>query len=308
MQDTWLVCFDEIQLADYASCTLLQGVFSHMISKGAVIVATSDRAPKDLGDVSITDNFDGDTESVQDTVRSFTSIFETNCRLHELSSERDHRAEMVLGELRYLHPCSLKNTKKLDDMFAEVIQPVGKLTSSFVEIYGRKILIPLSAGHVARFSFRDLCCQPLGPADYIKICNSFKIIFIDNIPKLNINMKNEARRLLTFIDAAYESRVQVYCSADASYEELFLMLPRDDGNYEPEQMHMEMIGEIAYDLQISGLDFRSLNIISGQDEIFSFKRAVSRLKEIQSTFYQSSIHRPQEFLLYIGSREEVEKA
>ena len=57
MQDAWLLCFDEIQLADFASSTLLEGVFSHMVSMGAIIVCTSNRAPQDLGDASITDNF-----------------------------------------------------------------------------------------------------------------------------------------------------------------------------------------------------------------------------------------------------------
>merc|ERR1719317_1011349 len=56
------------------------------------------------------------------------------------------------------------------------------------------------------------------------------------------------------------------------------------------------------------MDFTSLNILSGKDEIFSFKRAVSRLQEIQSAIYQSSVHRPQEFLPYLGTVDEVERA
>ena len=308
LQDAWLVCFDEIQVADYASCTLLDRLFSHMLDKGAVIVGTSNRAPKELGDVSITDDYDSDTESVQETIASFSSVFTKNCHLHNISSDRDHRTEMKPGELRYLYPCSIENEKTLDIMFTKLIPPKTNITSSTVEVYGRKVSIPLSAGHIARFSFRELCSQPLGSADYIKICNSFQTIFIDNIPKLNMNTRNEARRFLTFIDAAYESRVQLYCSADTSCNELFHMLPREDGNYEAEQMHVEMIGEIAYDLKLYGMDFRSLNIISGEDEIFSFQRAISRLKEIQSAYYQSTEYHPQEFLPYVGSREETENA
>lgn len=307
MKDTWLLCFDEIQLADYASCTLLNGVFSHMLSNGAVIVGTSNRAPRELGDLSITDHYDGDLDGVEDTVGAFASVFEKNCRLHHLNSERDHRMELNPGENRYLCPSSEENSTQLDNMFANVIQP-SLLGSSVLELYNRKILIPLSAGTVARFSFNDLCCQPLGPADYIKICNNYQTIFVDNVPKLNMNTKSEARRFIIFIDAVYESRVQLYCSATAAPEDLFLMLPRDDNNYEPEQMHMEMLGEIAYDLKIAGLDFKSLNILSGKDEIFSFKRAISRLKEFQSAFYQSCLHRQQEFLPYLGSQEEVDTA
>jgi len=308
MKDAWLICFDEIQVADYATCSLIDGLLSHMFAKGAVIVGTSNRSPQDLGDVSITEQFDGDLDNVQETIQSFKSRFIDNCRSHNLSTERDHRAELAPGELRYLYPSTIENEKTLDEMFAQLIPKNAKITSSTVSLYGRKVLIPLSVEHIARFSFQELCSQPLGPADYIKICNTYSVVFLENIPKLNMHTRSEARRFITFIDAVYESRVKLYCTAQSSYEQLFLMLPRGEDDYEMEQMQMEMIGEIAYDLKLMGLDFRSLNIISGEDEIFSFKRAISRLKEIQSAFYQSTNHRPQEFVPYIGSRDEIKNA
>jgi len=306
MQDTWLLCFDEIQLGDYTSSTLLEGVFSHMISKGAVIVGTSNRPPTELGDASITNDFDG---IITKSLSSFKSLFEDNCVIYEMESERDHRTEMALGEERFLYPTTHENDERMDQMFARYVhQSKSKLSSNFVEIYGRKVLIPISCEKVSRFSFKELCCQPLGPADYIQICNNYEIIFVDNIPKMMLSQKNEARRLLSFIDAAYESRVKLFFTAEASPQDLFLMLPRNDGEYEMEQMHMEMIGEIAYDLKIHGMDFRSLNILSGEDEIFSFKRAISRLKEMQSLIYQQTQYRKQSFIPYIGTREEREKA
>jgi len=85
------------------------------------------------------------------------------------------------------------------------------------------------------------------------------------------------------------------------------LLPRDlnEGEtQEYEQMHYEMIGEIAYDLKLAGLDFSSVGFISGEDEIFSFRRAISRFREMQSTTYQQCTHRAQTFLPYMGSVEE----
>ena len=193
-------------------------------------------------------------------------------------------------------------------MFVKCINPADKIKSTYIEVYGRKILIPISVGKVARFTFKELFCHPLGPADYIEICNHYETIFIDDIPKMTIGQRNEARRLLTFIDAVYESRGKLYCTAEASPQELFLMLPRENDNYEHEQMHMEMLGEIAYDLKIHGMDFRSLNILSGEDEIFSFKRAISRLQEMQSSFYQNTNYRKQTFVPYIGTKSEREAA
>merc|ERR1711962_275103 len=168
MEEAWLVCFDEIQLADYASCTLLHGVFTHMIEKGAVIVGTSNRAPENLGDISIMDAYDGDAGNVQDVVGSFSAVFQRNCVVHEVLNERDHRAELKPGETRYLHPCSNKNIDVMDAKFSRNLVQPSKISSSVLTLYGRKILVPISCGDVARFTFNDLCCKFLGPADYIK--------------------------------------------------------------------------------------------------------------------------------------------
>lgn len=46
-------------------------------------------------------------------------------------------------------------------------------------------------GKVAKFSFNDLCGQPLGAADYIFLAETFDCIFIENIPKLTMRDLNE---------------------------------------------------------------------------------------------------------------------
>ena len=41
--EAWLLCFDEMQLADFGSTRLLEGVFRKMMESGTVIVTTSNR-------------------------------------------------------------------------------------------------------------------------------------------------------------------------------------------------------------------------------------------------------------------------
>ena len=41
--EAWLLCFDEMQLADFGSARLLEGVFRNMLERGVVIVTTSNR-------------------------------------------------------------------------------------------------------------------------------------------------------------------------------------------------------------------------------------------------------------------------
>ena len=272
-----------------------------MVSRGAIIVGTSNRSPEELSNSSIS----GESDEVEEKKpTSIHELFTERCEIYHVKSETDYRNELPLGELHYIHPVTSENKQQFDTIFSKLMEPGTMISSKFLEIYNRKILIPVSNGTTARFHFRELCMEPFGSADYLKICNEYSEVFIDEIPRLSIHMKNEARRFLSFIDAAYETRTNVYCTADSGIDDIFLMLPRDDDEYQPDQMHLEMIGEIAYDLKLAGLDFKSLNLISGENEIFSFKRAISRLKEMQSEFYQKTEHRKQHFVPFTGSLAE----
>jgi protein AFG1 len=87
----------------------------------------------------------------------------------------------------------------------------------------------------------------LGAADYIAICRSYRVVFIEGIPLLRD--RNEVRRLITLVDNLYESRMKVFFSAAAPLQSLIL-----------------------------GLDPNS-------DEIFAWDRLVSRVTEMQTNEY-----------------------
>lgn len=74
---------------------------------------------------------------------------------------------------------------------------------------------------VCIITFKDLCERPLGPDDYLEICRSFKIILLENVPALNPILLNEARRFITFIDAAYEAKIKLLISAQIDLDGLF---------------------------------------------------------------------------------------
>ena len=100
---------------------------------------------------------------------------------------------------------------------------------------------------VARFGFYELCGQPLGPADYLALADNLRVIIIENIPQMGRINFNEAKRFVTLIDALYEAKTRVICSAAA----------------EPEVLYLE--GEGA----------------------FEFERTASRLREMQSVDWAS---------------------
>lgn len=257
------------------------------------------RSPFELGTSSF-----GREEEALDSVTSLVGLLTRHCELVAMDSEKDHRIFQKPGKETYFTPITAETEKALDEAFCKAVGSGLRLSSVSLPVYGRKVLVPVaSENRVARFSFNELCRSPLGPADYITICNHFHTIFVEDIPQMNIYQKNEARRFLSFVDAAYESKVRLFCTAASSPDNLFQLIPSDDSLNE-DKMHIEMIGELAYDLELTQLDLRSLGILTGDEEIFSFKRCISRLKEMQSELYQMQKHRRQAFSPYLGSFEE----
>jgi cell division protein ZapE len=74
---------------------------------------------------------------------------------------------------------------------------------------------------VARASFWDLCARPLGPADYLALAQAVRVLILEGIPQLSSSNYNEAKRFVTLIDALYEGKVRLICSAADVPERLY---------------------------------------------------------------------------------------
>jgi protein AFG1 len=88
-------------------------------------------------------------------------------------------------------------------------------------IYGRIVPVPRQQNGVTFWTFDELCGGTFGPADYITLASTFHTIILDDVPVLTILQKNEARRLITLLDALYEARCKLIIRAEAGPDELF---------------------------------------------------------------------------------------
>jgi protein AFG1 len=67
-------------------------------------------------------------------------------------------------------------------------------------LWGRQLVVPESSGSVARFSFSDLCNKPLSAADYLEVTGRFETVFVEDVPRMRMSERDQARRFITFID------------------------------------------------------------------------------------------------------------
>ena len=106
----------------------------------------------------------------------------------------------------YFWPLGEQTSIAMDKLFALLTDyqtPIRKT----METWGRTLYIPKCVGRIGRDSFKNLCGANKSAADYLLIASEFNVLFIDDIPALNLDSRNEARRFITLIDTLYEQKV-----------------------------------------------------------------------------------------------------
>ncbi|PIL35939.1 hypothetical protein GSI_01599 [Ganoderma sinense ZZ0214-1] len=298
----WLLVFDEIQLLDVSSATLLADVLSWFWRMGGVIVGSSNKVPDDLYKNGVQ----------RDRLEPFVEALKARCPAAQMRSERDWRA--VRGGEGERSWYSFDRRHEFEARLAEVVGAVARNESdeaspAEIFVFGRNIRVPRSVNGVCEFTFSELCDESLGPADYITLASKFHTFVITSIPVLELSAKNEARRFISLIDALYEARCRIICLAEAPPEELFFPdAPSHEGDKilhhreDIDMMMAEAVGETqdVYRPNVSSYDapnmaqertptkalaLDALSIFSGKDEQFAFERALSRLLEMTSESY-----------------------
>lgn len=107
----------------------------------------------------------------------------------------------------YFDPIDELNKLEFEKLFTSLAGKEKAVVNRPLEVWGRTIKVPRSTSRVARFQFGDLCGRPLSAADYLEITKTFETIFLADVPQLGLNTKDQARRFILFIDAAYEAKV-----------------------------------------------------------------------------------------------------
>ena len=236
----WLLCFDEMQITDIGDAMIVGRLFEALFASGVVVVATSNRPPSDL--------YKGGLQ--RDRFLPFIKLMEDHMDVVEVKAATDYRLEKMRSMDVFMTPVSPETDAELEADFRRLT--VGAEPAPCrVAVNGREVALPLSAEGVVYCRFADLCGQPLGAADYLEIASRFHTLVLGGIPRLDASRRDEAKRFVTLIDALYEAKVNLICSAEA--------LP--------------------------------LDLYPAGDGAFEFQRTVSRLREMQSEAYMAMVHR-----------------
>lgn len=210
IEEARLLCFDEMQITDITDAMIVGRLFEQLFNAGVVIVTTSNRVPGDLYKDGLNRNL----------FEPFIGMIEAKLKVHELATETDYRQDRLTGAQVYFSPANATAREKIDMIWDEMSGgPANELS---INVKGRQVILPAFRNGVARASFFELCGKPLGPADYLAMAERVKVLIIDNIPSLSRDNFNEAKRFVTMIDALYEAKVRLICSAADIPSRLYL--------------------------------------------------------------------------------------
>ena len=239
------LAFDEMVVTNTADAAIMGRFFTALMEAGTVIVTTSNRPPRDLYK-------DGLNRSL---FLPFIDLVEARMDVLSLNGPTDYRLDRIGGLAMWHAPMGDAATAQVREAFFRLTdfepEDAAHVPSSELDLGGGRTLhVPKSLKGVGVFSFKKLCGENRGAADYLAIAQAYHTVILVGIPRMGPENRNEAIRFTKLIDALYEHRVKLFVTAAAAPEELY----------------------------------------QAGDGAFEFERTVSRLNEMQSDSYMALGH------------------
>jgi len=236
-----VICLDEFFVADITDAMLLYGLLRELFASGVTLITSSNILPDELYK-------DGLQRA---RFLPAIALLKQHLEILNVDGGVDYRLRYLEKAEIYHYPLDDQADRVLSDAFEHVSPEPGEWGRE-LEVEGRLIPTRRQADGVVWFDFKAICDGPRSQADYLEIARCFHTVLIANIPVMDWQMENQARRFLNLVDAFYDRSVKLIISAAAPVVELY----------------------------------------QGDRLRFEFQRTISRLQEMQAHDYLAREHLP----------------
>lgn len=216
--------FDEMVVNNSADAMIMSRLFRALIvDEGVAVVTTSNRPPRHLYKDGLNREY----------FLPFIELILDRLDVLPLNGPHDYRMERLGGIDSWHMPLGDEATAQVREAFFRLTDyspdDAENVPSAKLDLGGRVLHVPKALKGVAVFSFKRLCEGARGAPDYLAIARHFHTVIIVGIPQMGPDMRNEAARFVTLIDALYEYRVKLFATAEAKPAELY---QAGDGSFE----------------------------------------------------------------------------
>jgi len=205
-----LLCFDEFHVTDITDAMILSRLFEALWQRGVIVVATSNRPPIDLYKNGLN----------RPLFEPFIQMMPRYLIIHEFAGQTDHRLRQLTAAPVYYTPLGPKADAGIDAAWKRLIGG-AEPHETILPVQGRQLRLRRTAAGTARASFKRLCGDTLGAADYLRLSHAFQTLILENVPQMDPENRNEAKRFVTLIDALYETRTKLVMSAAVEPNQLY---------------------------------------------------------------------------------------
>jgi len=215
-----LLCFDEMQITDITDAMLVGRLFEALFAARVIVVTTSNRTPDDLYKDGLN----------RQLFVPFIDLIKARLVVHHLESPTDYRQTQLAGAQRYFTPADARATAQVDAIWQELTG--GSWDRLTLHVQGREVEFAQFKNGVARVPFWELCGRPLGPADYLAVAETVRVLILEDVPHPSQFNFNEAKRFVPLIDALYEAKTRLVVTAADVPERLYV---EGEGTFEFER-------------------------------------------------------------------------
>ncbi|HBH25927.1 MAG TPA: cell division protein ZapE [Rhodospirillaceae bacterium] len=199
-----VLCLDEFGVRDVADALMLARLVEALWSGGVTLVTTSNEAPEDL--------YKGGLQ--RDLFTPFIALIRARMSVVSLDGNQDHRQ----GAPSKAYFCPLSEREAMRTLF----ESLGPVEPATLDLPGARTLELEVARGAAWARFQDLCERPHGAADYLALARAHGAVFVEGVPRMGYDRRNEALRFVHLIDVLYDEGCRVAVLAAGPPETLCL--------------------------------------------------------------------------------------
>jgi len=207
-----LLCLDEFHVDDIGDAMLLAGLLDGLLSRGVILVATSNLAPDELYKNGLQ----------RSRFLPAIELIKRYCHIVPLSDDTDYRrcgpqekrGAYPVVPAADAHILMRKNYTELSGT-----EPVGGLQE--LRVNGRRIRVRAWSEGVLWSEFDALCASHRAASDYLELADRFHTLLITQVPVLEGADDAAAQRFIHLVDALYDNDVRLLTTLAAAPEKIY---------------------------------------------------------------------------------------